>query len=88
LKIKRAPAFAHAFAIAHAMLRLFATPKTRPTFPSKTGWVIKKDLKELRELQLCSDSAHRKPPPLPLSLRAGRLYSVAHFQHRKDAGVR
>src|SRR5262249_55490723 len=22
------------------MLRLFATPKTTPTFPSKTGWVI------------------------------------------------
>jgi hypothetical protein len=86
LKIKRAPALAHAFAIAHAMLRLFATPKTRPTFPSKTGWVIR-DLKELRELQLCSDSAHRKPP-LPPSLRAGHLYIVAHFQHRKDAGVR
>ena len=69
------------------MLRLFATPKTRPTFPSKTGWVIR-DLKELRELQLCSDSAHRKRSPLPLRLRAGRFYIVGHFQHRKDAGFR
>src|SRR5205823_12347708 len=27
---------AHAFAIAQAMLRLFATPKIRPTFPART----------------------------------------------------
>src|SRR6476469_6597471 len=33
--MRRAPAVAHALAIAHAMLRLFATPKTRPTFPAR-----------------------------------------------------
>src|SRR5438132_10631285 len=38
--MSRAPAVAHAFAIAQAMLRLFATPKTTPVFPAKTCWVI------------------------------------------------
>ena len=38
--VNRAPAAAQAFAIAHAMLRLFATPKTTPVFPAKTWWVI------------------------------------------------
>jgi hypothetical protein len=40
LKINFAPAAAHAFAIAQAMLRLFATPKTRPTFPARTCFAI------------------------------------------------
>src|SRR5437667_661887 len=38
--MRRAPAVAHAFAIAHAMLRLLATPKTTPVFPAKTCAVI------------------------------------------------
>src|SRR5713226_7453878 len=40
MKMRRAPAVAHAFAIAHAMLRLLATPKTTPVFPAKTCAVI------------------------------------------------
>src|SRR5262249_41913037 len=36
----RAPAAAQAFAIAQAMLRLFATPNTSPIFPAKTSCVI------------------------------------------------
>src|SRR5256886_2717592 len=38
--MSRAPAAAQACAIAQAMLRLFATPKTIPIFPSNTGCVI------------------------------------------------
>src|SRR5947208_1053720 len=38
--MRRAPAAAQACAIAQAILRLFATPKTTPTFPSNTGCVI------------------------------------------------
>src|ERR1700716_2239100 len=38
--MRRAPAAAQAWAIAQAILRLFATPKTTPTFPSSTGCVI------------------------------------------------
>src|SRR5438874_2918785 len=38
--MSRAPAAAQACAIAHAILRLFATPKTTPTFPSNTDCVI------------------------------------------------
>ena len=61
---------AHAFAIAQAMLRLFATPKTRPIFPAKTCSVIKK-VKRLQRLQRYNGSADRKlvvnsmagPPP-------------------------
>src|SRR6266567_2199301 len=39
--MSRAPAFAHACAIAQAILRLLATPKTTPTFPSSTACVIR-----------------------------------------------
>jgi hypothetical protein len=35
LKISFAPAECHAWAIAQAILRLFATPKTTPTLPSR-----------------------------------------------------
>src|SRR5438067_2040276 len=38
--MRRAPAAAQACAIAQAILRLFATPKTTPTFPSSIGFVI------------------------------------------------
>jgi hypothetical protein len=57
LKIRRAPAAAHAFAIAQAMLRLFATPNTSPIFPAKTLSVIK----EVKKLQGYNGSADSKP---------------------------
>src|SRR5438309_3566751 len=59
--MRRAPAAAHACAIAQAILRLFATPKTTPTFPSSTGCVI-------QDRQYCG--ADR--PPLQKSARSLR----------------
>src|SRR6266487_6536684 len=72
--MRRAPAAAHACAIAQAILRLFATPKTTPTFPSSTGCVI-------QGRQYCG--AQRAPlqksarsPRRPLALRRANRHDL------------
>src|SRR6266849_2145364 len=71
--MRRAPAAAQACAIAQAILRLFATPKTTPTFPSSTGCVI-------QDRQYCG--AHETP--LQKSARSPRRLLALKRGSRHD----
>src|SRR6266566_3440485 len=72
--MRRAPAAAQAWAIAQAILRLFATPKTTPTFPSSTGCVI-------QDRQYCGarrtplQKSARSPRRLALQRSIAMIYS-------------
>src|ERR1051325_7234668 len=91
--MSRAPAVAHAFAIAQAMLRLFATPKTRTIFPARTCSCMTAIIRRMSQCESCSSRlvTTSRRTATRLQIRGGiatRFHDLIRLPKNREAFMR